>query len=156
MDTYESFFSPGGILNEQIARQLFNVLPEENVVIVMIDEDGNSRPSDSERFSKLNLSDAFLKELCEKIDDGEEPVVTQSDEMSIVASAVCGDETKCGYVIIVLPQYSPESTLANMDLIEIILSQIDLIAKLIEKNNQLYERQTKQLGAFCGSGTSSN
>ena len=64
MDTYESFFSPGGILSEQIARQLFNVLPEENVVIVMIDEDGNSRPSDSERFSKLNLSDAFLTELC--------------------------------------------------------------------------------------------
>ncbi len=156
MDTYESLFSAGGVLNEQISRQLFHILPEENVIIVMMDRDGNCRPSDSERFSRLGLSDSFLKELCAKIDDGQEPVVTQTRDVSIVASQLSAEQNECGYVIILLPQYNPESTLANMDLIEIILSQMNLIAKLIEKNNQLHERQMKQLSAYSGSGASSN
>jgi hypothetical protein len=51
--------------------------------------------------------------------------------------------------MIILPNYSPESTMANIGLIEIMLSQIGLIAHLIEQNNMLYERQVKQL-VTCG------
>jgi hypothetical protein len=59
------------------------------------------------------------------------------------------EQTNCGYVIIALPQYSPESTLINIDLIEILLNQTGLIAKLIEKNNLLHELQMKQF-SLCG------
>jgi hypothetical protein len=51
-------------------------------------------------------------------------------------------------VIVALPQYSPESTLINIDLIEIVLNQISLIAKLVEKNNLLYELQMKQFSVY--------
>ncbi len=148
MDMYESLYSPNRVLNEQIARQIFEILPEQGPVMVIIDRDGNRWPSDSEKFSKLNLDESFLDGLCAKIDDGAEPLVTQVNDFSIVAGQLATEQTNCGYVIIALPQYSPELTLINIDLIEILLNQISLIAKLVEKNTLLYELQTRQLSLY--------
>ena len=153
---YDSLFSPSCVLNEQIARQIFDILPEQGLIMVIIDRDGNCWPSNSENFSTLNISESFLKELCAKIDDGAEPVVTQADGFSIIATQLATEQTNCGYAIIALPQYSPESTLINIDLIEILLNQTGLIAKLIEKNNLLHELQMKQLSLYGQCETASN
>ncbi len=156
MDIYESLFPAGCVLNEQIARQIFDILPERGPVMVIMGGDGHCWPSDSEKFSNLNISESFLRELCAKIDDGDEPVVTQANDCSVIAAQLATEQTKCGYVVIALPQYSPESTLVNIDLIEILLNQIGLIAKLIEKNNLLYELQMKQFSGYSQSKTPSN
>ena len=156
MDMYDSLFSPSCVLNEQIAREIFDVIPDHGPVVVIMDTDRHCWPSDSEKFSALNVSELFLKELCAKIDDGGEPIVTQTDDCSIVAAQLTTPRTNCGYVIVALPQYSPESTLVNIDLIEILLNQINVIAKLIEKNNLLYELQMKQSGTYGQSETASN
>ena len=145
---YDSLFSPSCVLNEQIARQIFDILPEQGPIMVIVDREGNCWPSDSEKFSELNINESFLRELCAKIDDGAEPVVTQAGDSSIIAAQLATERTNCGYVIIALPQYSPESTLINIDLIEILLNQIGLIAKLIEKNTLLYELQIKQFNLY--------
>lgn len=152
MNIYESLTSASFMLNEQIARQVFEVLPERGPLILIMDKRGNSWPSNSEEFTKLNLSESFLKELCAKIDDGAEPVVTQAEECSIIATELTTEQHDCGYVIIALPNYSPESTLVNIDLIETLLSQFSLIARLIEKNNRLYESQVRHYRAY-GPGT---
>jgi hypothetical protein len=149
MNIHESLTSPGFVLNEQIARQVFDVLPERGPLMLIMDRNGNNWPSDSEEFAKLNISESFLKELCAKIDDGAEPVVTQADDCSIVAAQLATERSNCGYVMIALPQYGPESTLINIDLIEVLLNQLSLIAKLIEKNNLLYEVQMKHY-RVCG------
>ena len=149
MDMYESMFSPGFMLTEQIARQIFEVLPEGGATMVIIDREGNNWPSDPEEFAKLNISESFLKELCAKIDDGAEPVVTGADNCSVIAAQLATERSNCGYVVIALPQYSPESILINIDLIEMLLNQIGLIAQLIEKNNLLYEVQMKHY-RVCG------
>jgi hypothetical protein len=151
-----SLISPVGALNEQIARQIFDLLPERGPLMVIMDRDGNCWPSDSEQFSKLNISKVFLKELCGKIDDGTEPIVTQAGDCSIVAAQLATEQTNCGYVLLAMPQYSPESTLVNIDLVEIVLSQVGLIAKLIEKNNLLYELQMKQFSVYGGGETPSS
>lgn len=143
MNIYESLSSPGFMLNEQIARQVFETLPEGGPLIMIIDGQGNAWPSNSHDFGELNISESFLREICAKIDDGAEPVMTHIGECSIVAAQLATDRSNCGYVIIALPRYSPESTLANIDLIEMLISQLSLIAKLIEKNNLLYEVQMK-------------
>ncbi|MHC4658931.1 MAG: hypothetical protein ACYS83_07105 [Planctomycetota bacterium] len=156
MDMYESLSSPSCVLNEQVARQMFEVLTEQGPVMVIVDREGHYWPSDSERFSKLNISELFLKELAAKIDDGVEPVVTQVDDCSVVAAQLATERTDCGYVLIALPQYSPESTLANIDLIEILLNQVNVIAKLIEKNSLLYELQMKQFSTYSQSEMGSN
>jgi len=143
MNLNESLSSPVFMLNEQIARQVFEVLPDQGPILLIMDRDGNSWPSDSEEYSKLNISEQFLKELSAKIDDGAEPVLTQINDCSIVAAQLATERSNCGYVIIALPRYNPESTLINIDLIEMLLSQLNLIARLIEKNNLLYEVQMK-------------
>jgi Trk K+ transport system NAD-binding subunit len=144
MNMYGSLVSPGCILNEQVARQVFDILPEGGPIMVIMDKDGNCWPSNSDEFSKLNISESFLRELCAKIDDGTEPVITHTNDSSIIAAQLATEQTNCGYIIVALPQYNPESTMANINLIETILSQTSLIAKLIEKNNLLYELHNKQ------------
>ncbi|UCE99418.1 MAG: hypothetical protein JSV82_09715 [Planctomycetota bacterium] len=156
MNTYDSLVSLSSMLNEQVARQVFEMLPERGPIIVIMDRDANCWPSDSEEFSKLNISESFLRELCAKIDDGAEPLITHTDDSSIVAAQLATEQTNCGYVIIALPQYSPESTMVNIDLIETLLNQTSLIAKLIEKNNLLYELQMKQSSSYEQSGGSSD
>jgi hypothetical protein len=156
MSVSNSLLSPVALLNEQIARQIFDLMPEGGPVMIIMDREGHCWPSDSEQFSRLNLGKTFLKELCGKVDDGTEPIVTQVNDCSVVAAQLATEQTNCGYVLLAMPQYSPESTLVNIDLIEIVLSQISLIAKLIEKNNLLYELQIKQFGVYSSSEIPSN
>jgi hypothetical protein len=156
MDMYDSLFSPSCVLNEQIARQMFEILSDGGPVMAIVDRDGHYWPSDSEGFSQLNISESYMKELQAKIDDGSEPIVTQVDDCSIIAAQLATERTNCGYVIIALPQYSPESTLININLIEMSLSLIGLIAELIEKNNLLYELQMKQFNLYGQSEADSN
>lgn len=156
MDTFKSLLSKSNTLNEQIAREIFDILPEDGPIITIINRDGDRWQSDPEKSSRLNISESFLKELCAKIDDGAEPVVTQIDDFGVVAAQLAAEQTNCGYVIIALPRYSPESTLINIGLIEMLLGQIGLIANLIEKNNLAYELQTKQLSTYSCGDTASN
>jgi len=156
MKLNESLSSGVFMLNEQVARQVFDVLPDNGPILLIMDRDGNYWPSDSEEYAKLNINEPFLKELCAKIDDGAEPVVTQIDNCSIVAAQLATEQSNCGYVVIALPQNSPESTLVNIDLIEILLSQFGLIVKLIEKNNHLYEVQMKHYHMCSQSEIASN
>lgn len=149
MNLNESLTSGAFMLNEQVARQVFEVLPDQGPILLIMDRNGHSWPSDSEKFAKLDISELFLKELCAKIDDGAEPVVTQINDCGIVAAQLATELNNCGYVILALPQYSPESTLINIDLIEILISQLNLIVRLIEKNNLLYEVQMKHY-RMCG------
>ncbi len=151
MDIYESLSSPGFVLNEQIARQVFEILPESGPLVMIMDTEGNSWPSNSEDFAKLNISESFFKKICAKIDDGAEPVVAQTDDCTVVGAQLATDRSNCGYAIIALPQYSPESTLANIDLIEMLLNQLGLIAALTEKNNLRFEAQMKHYHA-CAQG----
>jgi hypothetical protein len=138
------------VLNEQIARQVFDILPEDGPLVVIVSrtlrgESLSYWPSDTTRFTNLGLTDGFLNDLCSKLDDGDEPIISQINDFSIVATTLVTERTNCGYVIMALPHYSPESTLANLGLIEILLSQVGLIAHLIEQNNLLYERNMNQL-----------
>lgn len=148
MGMYESLFSSSSILNEQLAREIFDILPEDGPIMVIFDREGKCWPSDSESYLKLNLSESLLDDICAKIDDGDEPVVSQLEDYSIVGAQLTTRRTNCGYLLMALPQYSPESTFVNIDLIDIVINQVGLIAKLIEKNSLLYELQTKNSSLF--------
>jgi hypothetical protein len=151
MNLNGSLSSPSFMLNEQIARQVFEILPEDGPILLIIGGDGHIWPSDSDRYADLDISEQFLKELCAKIDDGAEPFVTQIDDYSIIAAQLSTERNNYGYVIFALPRYNPESILVNIDLIEMLLNQLNLIARLIEKNNLLYEVQMKHY-RMCSQG----
>jgi len=151
MDMYDSVFSPSSVLSEQVARQIFEILPESGLIMVILDRDGNCWPSNSDEYSKLNLSATFLKELSDKIDDGHEPVVTQIGQCILVGAQLSTKKTNCGYVMLALPERK-SLTDDNLDLIEILLNQANLIARLVEKNNLLYELQLRQHIVAGGNG----
>lgn len=156
MDMYDSLFSPSCVLNEQIARQMFEVLPEGGPVMAIFDRSGHIWPSDSERWGKLHISESFLEDLANTIDDGVEPVITGIGDCSVVGIQLATERTNCGYVVVALEQCSPESILINIGLIETIFSQLTLIGRLIEKNSQLYELQMKHFSAQGEHVVSSN
>ena len=156
MDIYDSILSSNYKLIDQIAQQIFGIVPDRGPIMAIIDREGNIWLSHQEEFGKLNINESFLRELCAKVDDGAEPVVTQIGEASITAAQLFTERSNCGYVIIILPQYSPESTLININLIETLLRQSVLIAELIEKNNLLDELRTKLYGIYSKSEAPSN
>jgi len=156
VDTCDAMVSATYVLNEQIAREVFDILPEQGPILAIMDRSGNCWPSDSEAFTKLNLSETLLQDLRAKVDDGAEPVITQAGETSITVAQLATDQTNCGYVVLALPRYSPESALTNIDLVEALLNQITLIARLIEKTSLLNKAHGNPYGAYGGLGAASN
>lgn len=145
MNTYDPFVSPAYLLNEQVARQLFQTLPEGGPVVLIMDRAGHHWPSDSQAFAAFDISDAYLAELWGRIDDGSEPVIAQTPKCTIVAAELASERTRCGYIALILPQDGPEHAIDNIDLVEIIIAQMNLVARLIEKNVLLYELQSKYI-----------
>ncbi|OHB77171.1 MAG: hypothetical protein A2Z25_21995 [Planctomycetes bacterium RBG_16_55_9] len=156
MNIYESLSSPSFTMNEQIARQVFDTVPEGGPLVLIMDRHGNRWPSNSDQFARLNISESLLEELCAKIDDGDEPIITQVHEYSIVAAGLATEQRDCGCILIAVPQSSPESTFSNVDLIEMLLGQFNVIARLIEKNNLLYEAQLRHYRVGAQSAIASN
>jgi hypothetical protein len=156
MDTCAATFSATHLLNEQIAHQVFDVLPEHGPVVIFLDRDGACWPSDPEEFAKLNVSEALLRDLRAKVDDGAEPVITQVGDASVTIAQLSTDRTHCGYVVVAWPRHGPESTLANIDLVEALLNEITLIARLIEKSSLLTRSHVNHYATYSTSPAASN
>jgi hypothetical protein len=156
MDICATTFSATHLLNEQIARQVFEVLPEQGPVVVILDRDGSCWPSDPERAAQLNLGEPLWKDLRAKVDDGAEPVITQVGDASVTMAQLCTDRTNCGYVAVVLPRCSAECTLTHVDLIEAMLGQITLIARLVEKSRMWVKSHVNHYAAYSVSDAVTN
>ena len=146
MSIYESLLSSPMMLNEQIAREVFEVMPDGELLVVICDEKGNYWASDQSRFAKVITDQKELERICTTIMDGCDPVIHDLDNCTIVATQLDTERTNCGCLFLILPAYTRQSTLANMEVIELLLSQLNLVARLIDKNNQLHRLQLKYLG----------
>jgi len=135
MDICQSQFLQVSALNEQVAGEIFDILPEDGPIVMIIGRDGSRWLSNSEKLSELDISESFLKGVCAKIDDGAEPVIARINDFGVVAVQLATEQINYGYVIVALPQYSPESVLINIGLIEMLLNQIGLIFRLVEQND---------------------
>lgn len=141
MDLCNTSVSDTCSLTERIAREVFDVLPERGPILVIMDREGECWTSHPEEFAGLRIDPPLLKDLRSKIDDGAEPVITQVGETSVTIAQLATDQTNCGYVVVVLPRCSPESALTHIDLVEALLSQVTLIARLVEKTAALSRGQ---------------
>ncbi len=143
MDMYDIMFSTSGMLNDQMARQIFGILPEDGPLVVIRDRAGNCWPSRSDDMNRLGLGEAYITEVCDRIDDGAEPVITEHNGCGIVAAQISTERTPCGYIILAWEGYPSERILNESVTFDIILSMVSLVARLIEQNNQLFERQIR-------------
>ncbi|MCU0915967.1 MAG: hypothetical protein MUC88_15605 [Planctomycetes bacterium] len=156
MNTCHATVSSTHLLNEQIAHQVFEILPEQGPVLLILDRDGTCWSSHPEESARLQLTETFLKDLRAKVDDGAEPVITQLGDASVTMAQLCTERTNCGYVVVVLGRFSPEAALANVDLVEALLHQVALIARLIEKTSMLVPSPVSHYAAWSTSTAASN
>jgi hypothetical protein len=137
MDTCNATFSAGHVLSEQTARQIFDALPEEGVIVAIIGRDGTRWMSDPDAFARLGLDDASIGELRARVDDGVEPVVIRLSDASVMMAQLCTEHTDCGYALVVLPRGTGKPVAPDISLLEVCLGQIALVARLTEENRQL-------------------
>ena len=80
---------------------------------------------------------------CSKIGDGVEPVISHVENYGLIGSQLSAEHNTCGYILMIMEEPGLESMLAKMELLEMILNQFNLIAKLTEKCNAFYQIQAK-------------
>ena len=145
MNIYDSLFSSEHMLIEQFAREVFPTACEDGPYIVILDSESQHWTSDPDAF-KTHFSDVKpLSAACSQINDGQDPIICEGPDCVYVGTQLSTERQNCGCVFLVLPGYTRQTTVANMALIEMLLSQMSLAASLIEKNNQLHHSQLKNL-----------
>ena len=156
MDAYNAIFSAHYVLNEQIAHDVFDAIPECGPVVTIMDPTGRCWSSNTQEFARLNLNATLLADLRAKVDDGVEPVFTSVGDTSITMAQLATENTNCGYLLVAIPRCGSELTQVHLGLVESLLNQIALAATLIERNHILNEMQAKYLGARGAGETSAN
>ncbi len=133
-------------LNKKIAGEAFASLSESGPFMAILDHDGGCTSSDPERFAGFFSDARKLRQICTSIDDGCDPVITQAGGAGVVATQLDAGRTRCGYLLVALPGYTYESMVANMDLIELLLDQMQVIAGLVEQNVMVGGYDAAQIG----------
>jgi len=147
MNIYDSLISSDDTLKEQIAGELSDFVTADGPFIAIRDMQGNCWISDEERFSHFLPNGKLLEQTLAKIDDGFDPVIDQTDNCAFVVTQLSTERVSYGYLFLILPGYTAETTLANIEIIDLLLGQVELITRLIEKNNHLYHLQIKHLSS---------
>lgn len=137
MKTCDTTFSAGHTLSEQTARQIFDSLPEEGVIVAVMDRDGTRWTSDSEAFARLGIDDASLAQYRARVDDGVEPVVGRLGDASVAMAQLTTEHTDCGYVMVIVPGSPGKPAASDVNLLEAYIGHIALVAKLTERSGQL-------------------
>ena len=136
---------------EQTAQMMFNNIDCSDIVLAVLGRDGSCTSSRPDVFAKVFANQGLLRDLCSKIDDGCEHLISRIDDCLIIGSSLSSGADSIGYVIMLLPGYSPEKSFEYLDFIEIIMEQFSLLAGVIEQNQHLAGlSQSAQTDNFVG------
>ncbi len=145
MNTYSCQHTGHSPLIEQIASQVFGNLPEDGPLIVILDGKGSCCPSDSGKFSSIFSETHLVDQIVARVDDGGDPLISYIGDYAVVATELTSGCAHCGYMIIALPSLAQGSAMENIDLVDTILSMMDIICGLVEKNSRLNHYQTERM-----------
>lgn len=133
---------------EQIAKLVFEKFPDD-IVLAILGRDGSLIANKPEIFRQVFPVNNLLNELCARVDDGHEPLISQVDGHLVAASGLSTDTGSIGYAVMLMPNDSPEKSIECHDFIEIILEQFSLIAALVDLNQQLTCTNRAEMGSFA-------
>ena len=137
---YKELFDSSHLLTEQVRGHLFNLVGSEGPALVVVDPDRRIQASHPGKIGfLLGENQKLVGEICGRLDDGEDPLVLKIKGGCVAACQLATERVHCGYLLVVLEGYTPETVGANMRLVELILSQAQLVCELVEKNNQLHQ-----------------
>jgi hypothetical protein len=135
MNIFDAISTSNDLVTGQIAGNLFSALPEDGPALVIIDRHGHRYGSEPDALMVRNITDEAVKDLCARIDDGFEPVITKNGETTLIGSHLATDRCNYGYALLLMRNYCPVSAMANIALIETILAQMNQVARLTERLN---------------------
>jgi hypothetical protein len=122
-----------GVLN-QTAQLVFESFENTDITFALVSKDGHCISNRPQVVTQVFSNPKLLDSLCQRIDDGDEPTMACVGDYLVAGSGLLIDEDNNGFVIMILPGYNPEKASASMDFIEIILSQILLLAREVGRN----------------------
>lgn len=131
------FDSSHEVVIEQTAQMMFDNIGCSDIVLAVLGRDGSCTSNKPELFAKVFSNQGLIRDLCGKIDDGCEHLISRIDDCLIIGSSLSSGANPLGYVIMLLPGYSPEKSFEYLDFIEIIMEQFSLLAGVIEQNRHL-------------------
>ncbi|MBC8482027.1 MAG: hypothetical protein H8D47_05110 [Planctomycetes bacterium] len=121
-------------LDKDVADLVFENIPEDSPLMVIVAGDNDIYASDDEKLAAVGVDKNLLLSMCAHIDDGAEPVVVEDRNCTIIGSQIRTDNVSCGYVMVLVDKISSNSDFTVLTLIEAILQQVNLIVSLLEKN----------------------
>ncbi len=142
---YETLFSSGRLFSEQLARLILPEVPEACPWLILVGPDKTLWASDEERLREQFPEGDELLSFCGRIDDGQDPVLVSIDGGCLLGTELYTERMNAGYLFLVLPGYTLQTARVNMDLAELLFSQMRLICSLVEKNNQLHHLQLNHM-----------
>ncbi len=143
MKIYDSLFGSSEMLCEQVVRHVREGLVEDGPVVAVVDGKGGCW-SAAERFS-LTGGEEAISTLCGRVADGWEPVRGKIGDWGIVAGELRAGGRHQGYVVIGLADVGESGHEA---VLEMLLNQVNTIAELVYKNNQLHHHQLKSMSVI--------
>jgi len=145
MNIHDDLCSVSETLCQRLATRILDTIGEDGPVVAIFDGSGNWWSSDEKRFGPVARQRQLLDSFCWHIGDGCEPVIGSIDGWELVGAQLRTETTHAAYVLIALEGFERDSTLANMPIIEMLLKQINVIAGLIDQNNQLQLHSLRHL-----------
>jgi hypothetical protein len=129
---------------------IFDSFEGTDLIVAILDRTGSYVASRLDVFESVFADQRILDELCRRIDDGHEPLITHIDSYLLAAKAVTSGLDNIGYAVILLPACTFEKSFGCLDYIEIILDQFSLLAGLLSQNQQLQQSSKAELASFAG------
>lgn len=115
-------------MTEKTTQLIFDSFENTDIAVALISKDGDCIANRPEVFDKVFSNQKLLEGLCQKIDDGQEPLITFVDDFLVAASGLSTGDDDISYAVMIVPDCSPERAISCMDFVEIILSQISQLA----------------------------
>jgi hypothetical protein len=113
-----------------LIQSLYEGLPEDGASLLLLTRDGQIRAGYPEDGSSLQqLSNDAWQDIVRRIDDGDDPVITGTNDACLVITELPRALGPWAYATVVLPQRSVEHVLQNFDLIQMILGQMALFCR---------------------------
>ncbi len=143
---YREILDCSGLLIDQVRGQLFGRLEPDGPVLIVADTRRQCKTSHPGRAGVLLSDNALWIDLiCDRLDDGEDPLILPVNGGCVAACQLLTERTHCGYLLVYLEGYTPQTAEANRLLFELIFAQAEATCELIEKNNQLHHLQLVHL-----------
>jgi hypothetical protein len=133
MNIFDAISTSNDLVTGHIASNIFSVLPEDGLALAIIDRNGHRYTSEPEALAARGVTDEVVRDLCTRIDDGYEPIITKAGETTIIGTHLATDRCNYGYVVLMLKDCCPSTAMGSISLIETVLGLMNLVARITEQ-----------------------